>query len=286
MDPRIIQLFDSYTHGGISRRAFLDRLATLAGSTAAAMALLPLIENNYTAAAQVAPDDPRLAIDSVSYDTPVGKVSGYLARLREPRQQRPAVIVIHENRGLNPFVQDVARRLAVEGFLAYAVDLLSPEGGTPADEDAARAMIAKLDHGVAIKRLVAAVPFLSFHRESNSNVGAVGFCWGGGMVDELATASRDLKAGVAYYGDQIAGEKVGHIRARLLLHYAELDPRINAGIAAYEAVLKTAGKRYKIYMYPGAHHSFANDTSPARHDKKAAELAWNRTVAFLNEYLK
>jgi carboxymethylenebutenolidase len=217
---------------------------------------------------------------------PGSRVSGYLARLKEPRQQRPAVIVIHENRGLNPFVQDVARRLAAEGFLAYAVDLLSPEGGTPADANAARAMISALDRGVAVKRLVAAVPFLGFHRESNAKVGAVGFCWGGGMVNELAAASRDLKAGVAYYGEQIPGEKVGHIRARLLLHYAEIDPRINAGIAAYETVLKTAGKPHRIYMYRGVHHAFANDTNPARYDKEAAALAWNRTVAFLNEYLK
>jgi carboxymethylenebutenolidase len=283
MDQRIIDLYDDFTHGGMNRRAFLDRLAEIAGSGAAALALLPLLQNDYARAATVPADDPRLAIDTVSYDAQGTRISGYLARLKS-KGRRPAVIVIHENRGLNPHIQDIARRLALEGFLAYAVDMLSPLGGTPTDEDKGRDMIASLDAGETARRIAAAVPFLAGHAETTGKVGAVGFCWGGGMVNRIAVLAPDLKAGVAYYGAQVPADQVKSIHAALLLHYAGLDQRINAGIAAYEAALKSAGKQFSIYIYPDANHAFNNDTGD-RYDKRAADLAWTRTIAFFNEQL-
>jgi carboxymethylenebutenolidase len=283
LDPKVVALYDDFTHGGLSRRAFLDRLAELAGSSAAAVALLPLLQNDYARAAMVAPDDARLAADTAAYDAAGTKISGYLVRLKD-KAKRPAVIVIHENRGLNPHIEDVARRLALEGFLAFAVDLLSPLGSTPADEDKARDMIGTLKPAETAQRLAAAVPFLQHHVESNGKVGAVGFCWGGGMVNRLAVASPQLTAAVAYYGVQVPAAQVPAIHAALLLHYAGLDARVNAGIAAYEAALKANHKRYTMHMYAGANHAFNNDTS-SRYDKQAAELAWGRTVAFLKENL-
>jgi carboxymethylenebutenolidase len=283
MDQRIIDLYDRFTHGGIDRREFLDRLTKIAGSSAAALALLPLLQNDYVRAAIVAPDDARLAIDTVSYDAAGTPVSGYLARLKS-KGKRPAVIVIHENRGLNPHIQDIARRIALEGFLAYAVDMLSPLGGTPADEDKGRDMIGTLNPDETGKRIAAAVPFLEKHAESTGKVGAVGFCWGGGMVNRIAVLSPDLKAGVAYYGAQPPAEQVKSIQAALLLHYAGLDQRIDAGIPAYEAALKAEGKRYTIEIYPDVNHAFNNDTGN-RYDKAAADLAWSRTIAFFTEHL-
>ncbi len=283
MDQRIIDLYDTFTHGGFSRREFLDRLAQIAGSSAAALALLPLLQNDYARAATVAPDDARLAIARASYDAQGTRINGYLARLKD-KAKRPAVIVIHENRGLNPHIEDIARRLALAGFLSYAVDLLSPLGGTPSDEDKARDMIASLKAGETALRIAAAVPFLASHPESNGKVGAVGFCWGGGMVNRLAVLSPQLRAAVAYYGMQPPADQVKSIHAALLLHYAGLDSRTNAGIPAYEAALKAAGKTFSVYIYPNANHAFNNDTS-SRYDKKAADLAWGRTIAFLHENL-
>jgi carboxymethylenebutenolidase len=283
MDQRIIDLYDRFTHGGINRREFLDRLAEIVGSSAAALALLPLLQNDYARAAMVAPDDARLAVDAVSYDAGGTRIAGYLTRLKA-KGKRPAVIVIHENRGLNPHIQDIARRIALEGFLALAVDMLSPLGGTPADEGKGREMIGTLNADETARRIAAAVPFLEKHAESTGKVGAVGFCWGGSMVNRVAVLAPDLKAGVAFYGTQPPAAQVGSIHAALLLHYAGLDQRINAGIAAYEAALKAAGKRYTIYVYPNVNHSFNNDTS-SRYDKPAAELAWSRTIAFFKENL-
>src|SRR5450631_1706044 len=283
MDQRIIELYDSFTHGGINRRDFLDRLAQIAGSSAAALALLPLLQNDYARAAVVAPDDARLTIDTVSYDAAGTPIGAYLARLKS-KGRRPAVIVIHENRGLNPHIQNIARRLALEGFLSYAVDMLSPLGGTPTDEDKGRDMIGTLKSDDTAKQIAAAVPFLAKHPESNGNVGAVGFCWGGGMVNRIAVLAPDLKAGVAYYGAQPPAEQVKSIQAPLLLHYAGLDQRINAGIPAYEAALKAAGKRFAVHVYPDVNHAFNNDTSN-RYDKPAADLAWNRSIAFFKENL-
>ena len=283
MDQRIIDLYDCFTHGDINRRAFLDRLAEIAGSSAAALALLPLFQNNYARAATVAPDDARLTIDTVSYDGPGARISGYLARLKSNRK-RPAVIVIHENRGLNPHIRDIARRIALEGFLSLAVDMLSPLGGTPADEDKARELIGTLNADETARRIAAAVPFLERHAESTGSVGIVGFCWGGGIVNRVAVLAPDLKAGVIYYGLQVPAEQVTAIRAPLLLHYAGLDQRVNAGIAPYEAALKANNKRYTIYVYPNVNHAFNNDTSN-RYDKPAADLAWSRTIAFFKANL-
>jgi carboxymethylenebutenolidase len=283
MDQRLIQLYDDFTHGEIDRRAFLDRLTEFAGTTAAALALLPLLQNDYARAAVVAPGDARLAIDTVSYDGAGTPVSGYLARLKA-KGKRPAVIVIHENRGLNPHIQDIARRLALEGFLAYAVDMLSPLGGTPADEDKAREMIGTLNPSDTARRIAAAVPFLERHAESTGKVGIIGFCWGGGIVNRVAVLAPDLKAGVIYYGLQVPADQVAAIRAPLLLHYAGLDQRVDAGIPAYEAALKANGKQFTIYIYPNVNHAFNNDTGRA-YDKPAADLAWGRTIAFFKQHL-
>ena len=283
MDQRIINLYDSFTHGGMNRREFLDRLSEIAGSSAAAIALLPLLQNDYARAATVPADDPRLAIDIVSYDAPGARINSYLARLKS-KGKRPAVIVIHENRGRNPHIEDVARRLALEGFLALSPDLLSVAGGTPADEDQARDLHAKADKGAMLNAALAAIPFIKNHAESTGKVGAVGFCYGGGVVNSMATASADLAAGVAYYGAQPTADKVPGIKAPLLLHYGGLDERINAGIPAYEAALKAAGKRFTVHVYPNVNHAFNNDTGN-RYDKPAADLAWSRTIEFFKENL-
>ena len=285
MDQKIINLYDQFTHGGMSRREFLDRLTAMVGSAVAAAALVPLLQSNYAQAAIVAADDARLAIETASYDAGGVKINGYLARLKE-KGKRPAVIVIHENRGLTPHIQDVTRRIALEGFLALGIDILTPNGGTPDDEDKARdlfAAVVKPDE--AAPRIAAAVPFLEKHAESTGNVGAIGFCWGGGMVNRIAVLSPALKAGVAYYGVQVPAADVPAIRAPLLLQYAGNDERVNAGIPAYEAALKANNKRYTLHIYEGAQHAFNNDTGAARYNKPAAELAWGRTIAFLKENL-
>ena len=284
MDQRIINLYDKFTHGGMNRRDFLDRLKTLTGSAAAATALLPLLQNDYARAAIVAADDPRLAIERVSYESSKGKISGYLAR-PAAKGKRPAVIVIEENRGLNPHIEDITRRLAVEGYLAFAPDLLSVSGGTPPDEDQARELHAKTDPNDIVIAANAAVPFMLGHPECNGNVGVVGFCFGGGVANRMAAANADLKAVVVYYGLQVPADQVPAIKAPLLLHYAGLDDRVNAGIPAYEAALKANGKDYVLYMYPGVNHAFNNDTGGARYNKEAADLAWSRTLAFFKEHL-
>ena len=284
MDQKIIDLYDEFTRGGMSRRDFLDRLAYLAGGAAAAAALVPFLQNNEVLAQTVAESDSRLAAERVEYEAGGGKIAGYLARPKGG-QKRPAVIVIHENRGLNPHIQDVARRLAVDGFLALSPDLLSPLGGTPADADQAAKMIGTLNAGETIARLAGTVSYLARHAESTGKVGVVGFCWGGGMVNRLAAAGTSLNAGVAYYGAQIPAADVPKITSPLVLHYASIDERINAGIADYEAALKANNKTYEKYMYEGASHAFNNDTNAARYNKEAATLAWGRTIAFLKKAL-
>ena len=284
MDQKIINLYDKFTHGGMNRRQFMDELAKVAGSTAAAMALLPLLQNDYAKAQIVPANDARLNAEKISYDFPKGKVSGYLVRPKGT-VKRPAVVVIHENRGLNPHIEDVARRLATEGFLALAPDLLSVSGGTPANEDAARDLHSKTNREDMIVEAVAGVAFLKAHAESTSKVGAVGFCFGGGVVNRIATDSPVLDAGVAYYGAQVPADKVPAIKAALLLQYAENDDNINKGIADFEAALKANNKKYTKYMYPGTQHAFNNDTGGARYNKAAADLAWSRTLAFFRETL-
>jgi carboxymethylenebutenolidase len=284
MDQRIINLYDSFTHGEIHRREFLDRLTQLTGSTAAATALLPMLTCDYAKAATVAENDPRLAIERTSYESSKGRINGYLARGKD-KGKRPAVIVIQQNRGLNPHIQDVARRYALEGFLAFAPDLLSVSGGTPANDDLAREQHAKTDRETMIAAALGAVPFMKTHAESTGKVGAVGFCFGGGVVNRLAAGDPDLAAAVPYYGAQIPAEMVPAIKAPLLIHYAENDENINKGIAAYEAALKANNKRYTIYIYPGAQHAFSDDTAGVRYNKEAADLAWQRTITFFKENL-
>jgi len=284
MDQRIINLYHQFTHGGMSRRAFLDRLTEIAGSAAVAAAMVPLLQNDYAKAAIVAADDPRLAAERVSYDSPKGKISGYLVRPKD-KSKRPAVLVIHENRGLNPHIEDVARRLAAEGFLALAPDLLSVNGGTPADDDQARDLHTKTEREDMIAAAIAGAAYLAKHPESTSRVGTVGFCFGGGVVNRLATDSPDIAAAVPYYGTQPPAEKVPAIKAPLLLQYAENDENIDKGIPAFEAALKANNKRYTIYIYPGTQHAFNNDTGAARYNKAASDLAWSRTLAFFRENL-
>jgi carboxymethylenebutenolidase len=232
----------------------------------------------------VEPEDQRLKSERVTWQGSNGEMSGYLVTPADATEPLGSVIVIHENRGLNPHTEDVARRMALEGFLALAPDFLSPAGGTPDDEDKAREMIGELDRPATIANAVTAVDFLSEHAMSNGNVGAVGFCWGGGTVNQLAINSPELAAGVAYYGSQPT-EGVDQIKADMLLHYAGLDERINAGIPAYEEALKAAGVDHTIHVYDGVNHAFNNDTSEARYDKAAADQAWSRTVDFFKEKL-
>lgn len=284
MNQEIIRLYDEYTHAPLPRRVFLKRLAALAGGSAAAAALLPLLENNYAGAAMVAEDDPGIEVERVSYDADGQPIAGYLAKPKGGTNLA-AVIVIHENRGLNPHIQDVARRFGAEGFLALAPDMLSPMGGTPGDEDAAREMIGKLDRETTIAGLVAAVPYLAARPDASGQVGCVGFCWGGAMANMMAVRSPDLAAAVAYYGRQPSAEDAANIKAQMMLHYAGLDERVNAGIPAYETALKQAGVDYRLFMYEGVNHAFNNDTNAARYDAAAARMAWERTVAFLKESL-
>jgi carboxymethylenebutenolidase len=284
MDQKIIDLYDHYIHGGIHRRDFLERLTVIVGSTAAATTALSLLQSDYALAEMVPANDGRLATETVTFDSPKGKISGYLARPKA-KNKRPAIVVIHENRGLHPHIQDVARRFAVEGFLAYAPDLLSLVGGTPKDDEEALKLHPKMNQDDAVTALVAAVSFLKKHPESTGKVGAVGFCFGGLMVNRLAASSKELDAGVAYYGRQVPAAQVPNITAALLLHYAENDKAVNEGIAAFEEALKANKKRYTLHMYPGAQHAFNNDTGKARYDKTAADLAWGRTIAFFKETL-
>jgi carboxymethylenebutenolidase len=283
MDQRIIDLYDDFTHGNMSRRSFLDRLAALAGSTAAATALLPILQNNYAHAQTVPENDQRITTETVEIPG-VQDLKGYLAKPKAG-ENLPAVLVIHENRGLNPHIKDVTRRMATEGFVALGLDYLSPMGGTPSDEDKAREMIGQLRQPDVIASGKAALDYLENRPDTTGKVGAMGFCWGGGAVNNLAVNDPDLGAGVAYYGGQPKSEDVAKIQAPLMLHYAGLDERINAGIPAYEAALKQAGKTCEIHMYEGANHAFNNDTNAARYDKQAADLAWRRTVEFLTTNL-
>jgi carboxymethylenebutenolidase len=284
MDQKIIDLYDEYTHAPLERRVFLERLAVLTGSVAAAMAALPLLENRAVAAV-VAPDDARVVASAVEFPGQGTTMKGYLAKPAGDAKSG-AVVVIHENRGLNAHTEDVARRVAVGGFLALAIDFLSPLGGTPTSEDQAREMIGKLDPANTTANAVAAVAYLRSNPDGNGKVGAVGFCWGGGQVNQLAVADPTLDAGVAYYGRQPDAAAAAKIKAPLVLHYAGLDTRINEGIPAYKAALDQAGVSYQIYMYEGVNHAFNNDTSAERYNAEAAKLAWDRTLAFFAEKLK
>lgn len=282
----MIDAYDEYTHLTLDRRGFMEKLTKLAGSGAAAAMIAPMLAANSAQAAIVAADDRRITASDITYPGAGGtEMKGYMVRPAGDTGKLPAVIVIHENRGLNEHIRDVARRVALEGFVALAPDFLSPSGGTPADEDKAREMISALDPTATIANAVATVGYLKENDLTTAKVGAVGFCWGGGMVNELAVNAPDLDAGVAYYGRQPKTDDVAKIRAPLLLHYAGLDERINAGIDAYKAALEKDGKTFELHIYEGANHAFNNDTSAARYDKEAADLAWSRTIAFFKKYL-
>lgn len=284
MDQRIIDLYDEYTHAPLQRRVFIKRLSALAGSTSAAMALLPLLDSNYAFAVTVAPEDARIETGRISYPGAFDPVRAYLARPRGGTKL-PGVLVIHENRGLTPHIEDVARRLALAGFVALAPDMLSMFGGAPADEDAGRQLFAKVDAETATDDLAAGIRYLGERSDTTRKIGCIGFCWGGGMANRMAVRLPELAAAVAFYGMQPSAADAAKIRAKLLLHYAGKDERINPGIPAFEQALKAAGVSYSKYVYKGTQHAFHNDTAGARYNKEAAELAWRRTVAFLHSAL-
>lgn len=285
--PEVLKLFDGYVHGTLDRREFLSGAAKFAigGFTAAAM--LESLKPNYAWAQQVAQDDGRIKTEYLTYPSPQGSgtMRGYFAQPANAGGKLPGILVIHENRGLNPYIEDVARRLAVANFVAFAPDALTPVGGYPGDEDKARALFAKQDAKKRIEDLVAAAGFLKSRPECTGKIGAVGFCFGGGIVNLLAVRLPDLAAAVPFYGSQPAAADVARIKAPLLIHYAALDDRINAGWPAYEAALKADGARYEMYMYPNTNHGFHNDTTP-RYDEAAAKLAWQRTVDFFNKNVR
>lgn len=281
----MINAYDEYTHLTLDRRGFMEKLTKLAGSAGAAAAIAPLLAANKASAEVIAGDDGRVEAKDVTYAGSKGEMKGYLVRPKNAAGKLGGVIIIHENRGLNPHIRDVARRVALEGFVALAPDFLSPLGGTPDDEDKARDMFTNLDPALTAANAEASLTYLAKLDGSNGKVGAVGFCWGGGLVNRFATISPELKAGVAYYGAQPQATDVPNIKAALLLHYAGLDDRINAGIDAYRKELQAGGKTFEIFVYDGVNHAFNNDTSAARYDKKAADLAWSRTIDFLKKYV-
>lgn len=279
MNQRIINLFDEYTHKPLSREVFMKRLTALTGSTATALATLSLLEVNYAKAATIDLQDDRLMTEHIVYPGDSTEMKGYVARPKADGKY-PAIVVIHENRGLNPHIEDVTRRAALAGYLALAPDALSPLGGTPADADQARDMFQKLDASKNLNNFVKAFDYLKSRKDCNGKFGTVGFCWGGGMVNQLAVNVPELKAAVAFYGRQPEPVEVTKIKAAVQLHYAGADERINAGISAYEEALKKAKVTYELYSYDGAQHAFHNDTAPTRYNEAAAKLAWGRTLAF------
>ena len=283
MDQRIINLYDEYTHKPLTRQEFIKRLTLLSGSTAAAMALLPLLENNYVQAAQTSEED--LLTERIKYPGAAGDMDAYVARPKEEKKYA-AVVVIHENRGLNAHIEDVTRRAAKAGYLAIAPNALSPLGGTPANEDEAREKFTKLDQAQTQTGFIKVFDYLKTRKDYNGNAGCVGFCWGGAMANTLAVNVPSLKAAVAFYGRQPDAADVPKIKAAVQLHYGALDERINAGIPAYEEALKKAGTKYELYIYEGANHAFHNDTAPTRYNETAAKLAWQRTLDFFGKYLR
>lgn len=285
MKKEITTLYADYRQGRINRRSFFKKLALVAGSSAAASALIPVLEGNSKGAPLSAQNDQDITSEFISYQGETGEIKAYLAHPKAGKKF-PAVMVIHENRGLQPHIQDVTRRMAKEGFLALAPDGLSPLGGTPeGDQDKAVKMIGQLDQEKTIKNFVAAVKYLKTQPLSNGKVGCTGFCWGGGMTNQVAVNSPDLDAAVPYYGMQPSSDKVASIKAPIMAHYAGEDQRINQGIPAFEEALKKEKKEYQIFIYEGAQHAFNNDTSE-RYNEKAAKLAWSRTIAFFKEKLK
>lgn len=283
MDQRIINLYDEYTHKPLSRNEFLKRLTILTGSTAAALAILPMIEVNKANASVTSADE--LFTERINYPGINGDMQAYVARPKEEKKY-PAVVVIHENRGLNAHIEDVTRRAATAGYLAIAPNALSTLGGTPANEDEARTKFQQLKAEDSLQNFVKAFDYLKTRKDANGNFCCVGFCWGGAMGNKLAVNVPSLKAAVAFYGLQADIADVPKIKAALQLHYAGLDERINAGMAAYEEALKKAGITYEQYVYEGVNHAFHNDTAPTRYNEAAAKLAWQRTMDFFAKHLK
>jgi carboxymethylenebutenolidase len=285
--PEVLKLFDGYVHGALDRRAFLDGAAKFAAGTFTAAAMLEALKPNFAWAQQVPKDDARIRTEYLTYPSPQGSgtMRGYFARPAKVSGKLPAVVVIHENRGLNPYIEDVARRLAVLNFVAFAPDALTPVGGYPGEEDKAREMFAKLDASKRLEDLMAAVPFLKARPEASGRIGAVGFCFGGGIANAMAVRFGDLAGAVPFYGAQPAAADVPKIRAPLLIHYASNDQRINDGWPAYESALKTSGVKYETHFYPNTEHGFHNDTTP-RYSEGAAKLAWQRTVDFFNRNVR
>ena len=282
MDQKIISLYDEYTHTALGRKEFMKRLAILTGSTALALTILPMLENNYAAAATV--QDDSISVENITYPGAEGDMKAVLA-MPKGKKKLGSVVVIHENRGLNPHIIEVTKRVAAAGFIALGVDALSPLGGTPTDEDKGREMIGKLDPAKNLQNYLKALEFLRAHKSGNGKVGCVGFCWGGGMANQLAFNDPKLQAAVAYYGSQAKAADVPKIKASLMLHYGGLDERINAGIPVYEAALKENKIDYKIFIYEGVNHAFNNDTSPTRYNEAAAKLAWERTIGLFKKVL-
>lgn len=285
--PAVLKEFDLYVHGIISRREFLNRSARFAAGGVTAAAILDSLQPNFAWAQQVPTDDSRIKAEYVEYPSPKGNgtMKGYLARPANASGPLPAVVVIHENRGLNPYIEDVVRRLALEGYLAFAPDALAVAGGYPGDEDKAREMFAKLDPGKRTEDMVAAAEFLKTHPESSGKLGVIGFCYGGGVAGIMAVRMPDLAAAVPFYGAQPPASEVAAIKAPLQIHYAGNDDRINAGWPDFEKALKEHGKDYEMHSYANAHHGFHNDTTP-RYDEEAAKLAWQRSLAFFDRHLK
>jgi carboxymethylenebutenolidase len=282
MDQKIINLYDEYTHTSLSRNDFIKQLAVLSGGTAVAMTMLPLLENNYAHAATALHAD--LVESHITFPGAQGEVKAFSAR---PKGQAKLglVLVIHENRGLNPHIIDVARQVAAEGFIAVAVDALSGFGGTPEDEDKARDLIGKLDPALNLQNYLMALDYLRGRKDGNGKAGCVGFCWGGAMANQLAVNDPKLLAAVAYYGMQAKAEDVPKIKSSIMLHYGGLDERVNAGIPDYEAALKANKVDYKLYVYEGVNHAFNNNTAPTRYNEAAAKLAWGRTIGLFKEKL-
>jgi carboxymethylenebutenolidase len=286
-DQELLNLFDQYVHGDIDRRGFLERAARFAVAGMSAAMLLDALSPRFAEAQQVAKDDKRLRTQWIDYDSPqgTGKVRAYLARPEAVTAKLPGVLVVHENRGLNPHIEDITRRLALENFVAFAPDALTPLGGYPGDEDKAREAFAKLDQAKTREDFVAAVAVLKSRPECTGKVGVVGFCYGGAISNMLATRIPDLAAAVPFYGTQPAAADVAKIKAPLLIHYADNDDRVNQGWPAYETALKASNVAYTMHRYPGTQHGFNNDTTP-RYDRAAATMAWQRTVEFLNKHLR
>ena len=286
-DQGLLNLFDEYVHGHIDRRGFLDRASRYAVGGMTAAMLLEALNPQFASAQQVPKDDARLKAEYAEYDSPqgTGRMRGYLVRPAKATGKLPAVLVVHENRGLNPHIEDIARRLALDNFMAFAPDALFPLGGYPGDEDAARQLFQKLDQTKTREDFVTAADWLAKRSDCTGKVGVVGFCYGGSVANMLATRVPTLGGAVPFYGGQPKAEDVPNIKAPLLIHYGEKDERVNAGWPAYEAALKAAGVKYEAFIYPNAQHGFNNDTTP-RYDKEAAALAWKRTVDFFNANLR